>query len=225
MVGLATLGVGLALVVGVAMGLITAPTLRIVSPSAWWITPLAAALTSIVVGAPLWLRQWLQRQRAADAADPAERTMQSRRAYLFIVFGLSVLATLISASIVLFNILEAVLEGPIRLEVSDSVKYGIGVVISAALISGYHWQILKEDRAAEEALLPEQRTQPVVVKRLTAVASGEGRAVAAAIAAAANARTTYWEAQVSELATQVSNAPGDEVLIIVDASGVQVIPV
>ena len=237
MVGLATLGVGLAVIVGVAIGLITQPTLGIITSSAWWITPLAAALTSILVGAPLWVRQWLQRQRAADAADPAERMMQSRRAYLFIVFGLAVLATLISASIVLFNILEAVLEGDVRREVFNSVKYGVGVVISAALISAYHWQILKEDRAAEEALPPEQRAQPVVVKRLIAVASSEGRAVVAAIVAAANARTTYWdrrdnagaptldEAQVSEIVAQVSNSPGDEVLIIVDESGVQVIPI
>jgi len=235
MVGLLTLGIGLAVLVGVGTGLLTAPTGRFIASNDWWITPFTSALTSILVGAPIWVRQWLLQQQTAEARDPAERAMQSRRVYLFVVFGIAVLATLISGSIVLFRLLEAMLDGDLRLEVFDSVKYGFGVVVSAALIGGYHWQILKEDRATEEGLPPEQRTQRAVAKRITAVASSEARAVVAAIATAAGARTTYWDrrneagaptlddTQVAALAAQVTSAPGDEVLVIVDGAGVQVI--
>ena len=47
----------------VGTGLLTAPTGRFIASSDWWITPFTSALTSILVGAPIWVRQWLLQQQ------------------------------------------------------------------------------------------------------------------------------------------------------------------
>lgn len=232
-VGLATMAIGVSVLVGVIVGLITSASSSVIVGSRWWGTPLAAAFTSIIVGAPLWVRQWLQRQTAAIAADPAERGMLSRRAYMFSVFGVAVLATLISASTVLFQILRAALDGNLRAEVFYDVRWGFGVVVAAALVSAYHWQIMKEDRALEPETSPAPAAAP---KRITAVASNAARPIVDRIASQANATVTLWERrddaavptlteeQASDLATVVSNSPGEHALLVVDGSGVQVIP-
>jgi hypothetical protein len=231
-VGLATLAIGISVLIGVTVGLLVGVDSRVLIGSRWWGTPLAAAFTSILVGAPLWVRQWLQQQAVAD---PIERGSLSRRAYMFSVFGIAVLATIISASIVLFRILKAAFDGELDSGVFYDVRWGFGVVAAAALVSAYHRQIMKEDRALEPT--PEPNAAPVApTKRITAVASGSARFVVNRIASGANATVTHWERrdsagapdltdeQASIHAAAVSNAPGEHVLLVVDASGVQVIP-
>ena len=232
-VGLATMAIGISVLVGVTFGLIASAGNSVIVGSRWWATPLAAALTSIIVGTPLWVRHWLRKQVAADAAGPAERQMLSRRAYMFSVFGIAVLSTLISASIVLFQVLRAALERDLRPEVFYDVRWGVGVVVAAALVSAYHWQIMKEDRALEPAPEPAPVAPP---KRIIAVASGAAKSLVNRIASQANATVTLWERrddpgapeltddETSALADAVSGAPGEHVILIVDASGVQAIP-
>ena len=232
-VGLATMAIGISVLVGVIFGLITGAGSNVIVGERWWATPLAAAFTSIVVGAPLWVRHWLRKQVAADAANPAERGMLSRRAYMFSVFGIAVLASLISASIVLFQILQAALDRELRAAVFYDVRWGFGVVVAAALVSAYHWQIMKEDRALE----PEPKPAPVASpKRITAVASNAARSTVERIASVANATVTLWERrddagvpeltneEIAALAAAVSEAPGEHVLLVVAAAAVQVIP-
>ena len=234
-VGLGALAFGLTVEIGLGVGLLAYVGGDILRDGRWWATPLAFSLTAIVVGAALWGRHWLVRQTRADAADPTERTAQSRRTYMFSVFGIAVLATLIAASIVLFQVLRALLDGDLRAEVFDDVKYGIGVVVAVGLISGYHWRVLKEDREVEAAASgPEPSAR--VRKHVTAVAVGGTRAVIASIEAKAATRFTVWErqddagvpalddAQVDDVVTGIAGAPGPRVLLLIDATGVHVIP-
>jgi hypothetical protein len=238
-VGLATLAVGVSLLIGRIVALIVDASTSSVIGSFNDASPTAGALTAILVGAPLWVRYWLQRQAFIVAADARahEITTLSRRAYMFSVFGVAILATLIAASAVLFRILLATFDGHLRPQVFFDSQWGIGIVAAAALIAAYHWQVMKEDRAlepeSESASAPVPAAPP---KRITAVASSAARATANQIASQANATVTHWERrddvgapqltaeQASDLADAVSNAAGEHVLLIADASGVQIIP-
>ena len=154
---------------------------------------------------------------------------------MFIIFALSVLATLVSGSIVLFQIIQAMLDGDLSRQTFDDVRYPFGVVLTAAIVSFYHWQVLREDRAAEEELPTENVGQAREV-RLTVAGVESTRPLARAIAERSGAHLTFWvrsddagaptltDEQVSETAVQVSNVSGDNVLITMDRSGVQVIP-
>ena len=222
--------------VGLIVGLLADAGGSVFRDARWWATPLSVSLTSILVGAALWVRHWLLLQTRADAADPLERTTQSRRTYMFAVFGIAVLATLIAASVVLFQVLRALLDGELRAGVFDDVKYGIGIVAAAGLISGYHWRVLKEDReieAATEASEPTAR----IHKLVTAVAPSGARAVIDRIEAKAGIRFTVWERRddagvpmvtderVNAIVSGIADAPGQRVLLLIDASGVHLIPV
>lgn len=235
-VGLGALAFGLATEVGLVVGLLANAGGDVIRTGRWWATPLAFSLTALGVGAGLWGRQWLLQQTRADAANPAERTTQSRRTYMFAVFGISVLATLIAASIVLFQVLRTILDGELSAEVFDDVKYGIGVVAAAGVISGYHWRVLKEDREAEAATsTPEPSAR--IRKQVTAVATSAARPVVEAIEAKVGVRFTVWDRRddagaptitddrLDAIVSDIANAPSQRVLLLIDATGVHVIPV
>ena len=234
-VGLATLAIGVSLLVGRIVTLIVDASTTSVIGSFNNTLPTAGAMTAILVGALLWVRYWIQRQASIVTADAGahEVATLSRRAYMFSVFGIAILATLISASTVLFRILLAVFDGDLRPQVFFDSQWGIGIVAAAALVSAYHWQVMKEDRVLEPESTP---TPTALPKRVTAVASIAARATVNQIISQANATVTHWERrddagvpqftaeEASDLTNAISNAAGEQVLLIADASGVQIIP-
>ena len=234
-VGLATLAVGLAVLFAVAIGLLVPSAQGVtITGQRWWGTPLSLALTLTLVGAPLWVRYWLREQGEVRAGDAAERQALSRRTYIFVVFGVAVLATLASGSTFLFMLLEAIFESRLSTQVLDGGKWALGAALTAGVVSFYHWQVLKEDRAAA----PEpERAPAAVAKQVTAAASPQAAALVDAIATAIGTGITTWERQddagapeldaeaIEAIAERIRSAPGVRVLLVIDADGVQVIAV
>lgn len=233
-VGLGTLAVGLTVLFAVAIGLLVpgAQGVTLVGQR-WWGTPLSLALTLTLVGAPVWVRYWLRQQGEVRSGGTDERQALSRRTFIFVVFGVAVLATLASGSTFLFMLLDAAFESRLSSEVLDGGKWALGTTLTAGVLSFYHWQVLKEDRAAA----PEPEVAPAAVaKQVTAVAGPQATALVDAIAAAAGAVVTTWARQddagapqldapaIEAIAERVRAAPGERVLLVIDADGVQVIP-
>ena len=118
-------------------------------------------------------------------------------------------------------------------EVLDGGKWALGVALTAGMLSAYHWQVLKEDRAAA----PEpRRAEAAVAKQITVAAGPRAAALVDAIASAAGTAVTTWERQddagaqeldataIETIAERIRAAPGDRVLLVIDGDGVQVIP-
>ncbi|MCH8849144.1 MAG: hypothetical protein IIC32_09260, partial [Chloroflexi bacterium] len=123
-VGLGTLAVGLAVLFAVAIGLLVPGAQGVtLTGQRWWGTPLSWALTLTLVGAPLWARYWFRQQSEVGAGDLAERQALSRRTFIFVVFGVAVLATLASGSTFLFMLLNALFESRLSTEVLDGGKW------------------------------------------------------------------------------------------------------
>lgn len=233
-VGLGTLAVGLTVLFAVAIGLLV-PSAQGVSlvGQRWWGTPLSVALTLTLVGAPLWARYWLRQQGEVHAGGSNERQALSRRTFIFVVFGVAVLATLASGSTFLFMLLDAAFKSRLSTEVLDGGKWAFGVALTAGALSAYHWAVLKEDRAAA----PEPEVAPAAAKQVTAVAGSRAAELVDAIAAAAGADVTTWERQddagvpqldaaaIQAIAERIRAAPGERVLLVIDGDGVQVIAV
>ncbi|MCH8199649.1 MAG: hypothetical protein IIA54_06235, partial [Chloroflexi bacterium] len=123
-VGLGTLAVGLTVLFAVAIGLLVpgAQGVTLVGQR-WWGMPLSLALTLTLVGAPLWARYWFRQQSAVSAGSAAERQALSRRTFIFVVFGVAVLATLASGSTFLFMLLDAAFESRLSTDVLDGGKW------------------------------------------------------------------------------------------------------
>ena len=233
-IGLGTLWVALALVVAIAVGLAVPSAQGSFLGQRWWGMPLSVAITLLIAGAGLWGWHWPRLQNAARF-DTDERASLSRRAYLFTVFGVSVGAGLISLITLLYGVLEAALNNDLSTEALDGGKWALGVVVTAAVVSVYHWLVLRED--AQAAPAPEQPHAPVSPpKRVTALVSAEGmaavdaleRALGAGIARRTRADTpgapALSDEEAASVAERIREAPGEEVVLVVDSDGVRIVP-
>ncbi len=234
-VGLGTLAVGLATLVGLFIGLIIPGARGSLTGGRFWAGPLAVALTLMIVGTPLWWRYWSMEQSAALAGTPGERQSLSRRIFIFVVFGASVLATLAALSTFLLLVLQPLFQGTLSVKVLDGGKWALGALFTAAAISVYYWQVLREDReaaAAEEAPAPAARPKIQV----TALAPAAASATIDALAARLGLPITLWQRQDAEPAPDLTAAQLDAAaeavrssltgmaLVVIDAAGVRVVP-
>ena len=108
------------------------------------------ALALAMVGLLLWVPAWgmAQRDRARHAREAAGAV--SRRAYLMLVSGLSVVAAMGSSAFLVWQATRALLDsGP-----SDDPAWAIAILTVAVVVLLYHlWQLRRDARAADVILL------------------------------------------------------------------------
>ncbi len=113
----------------------------------WWRNQLLRGIVEVVVGAPIWALHWGATQQALrDGRD--ERGAPSRRVYVFGTVGAAILALLVSLTIVLYQVFEAVLANNISLALLRDGDWALGVAITAGAIAYYQFLVLREDQAA-----------------------------------------------------------------------------
>jgi hypothetical protein len=227
-VGLATLSLGLAMLLGTLLGLLVPAAQRTIAGSSWWDTPLSVALTLLAVGVPVWWAYWFRQQRAAEA-DPTERAAASRRFLVFLALGASVLAALGGLSAFLFMLIQPLLEGTFSARVLDGGKWALAAALTAGAVAAYYAQVLREDRAAA----PEGPAR--LEKALTLVLPAGAEALAEGLDERLGVRAERWgrtdgsgapaleAAALDALAERVRQAPGERVLVVIGPEGAQVI--
>lgn len=111
---------------------------------------LLSALTLLVVGVPVWVVFWRRIQRAM-AADPIdEGASPTRRIALVLVLGLSTVTAVIALIVVVMTLAQDLLAGDFSAVTLRSARYGLGVLVAAAVVAGYHAAVWREDRVAVE---------------------------------------------------------------------------
>lgn len=233
-IGLGTLWVALTLLVAIAVGLAVPSAQGSLIGQRWWGMPLSIGITLLIVGASLWGWHW-PRLLQAGRTDADERASLSRRAYLFTVFGVSVGAGLIALITLLYGVLEATLNNELSTASLDGGKWALGVVVTAAVVSVYHWLILRED--AQGAPAPEQRQARVSPSQhVTALVSAEdasaidaleralGTTIERRIRADAAGAPALSDDEAAAIAERIREAPGEEVVLVVDSDGVRIVP-
>lgn len=119
---------------------------------------LADEIARLVVGLPVWLIFWLTAQRLFHGPDEQERESVVRKAYLYLLVFISVMGVVITATVVLGDILSRLLGlpssgGDLRLPVALAVAFGS--------IWIYHAYILRGDAAEARGL-----EQQALVRRI-----------------------------------------------------------
>lgn len=160
--GLFTAALGLAMLIALAADTLSGPQDDLLQAPGWWRNPLLRGVTLLLVGLPLWARYWRDTQRAlAEGAE--ERTAPSRRTYVFGTVGIAIFALLVSLTVVLYQVFQAVLAAELSLRLLRDMDWGLGVAITAAVIATYHFLVLREDQAAAPAEAPRVRRARHVV--------------------------------------------------------------
>jgi len=129
---------------------------------------IAFALTLLAVGGPLWGIYWsrAQRERVRHGADEAQST--TRRTYLFIVLGVSGLVALVNLIVLVYLIVQAILDGTGGAEVLDAMAVPISLLASTGAVAWYHFTVVRHDRAE----VPEE-VGPAVREVILVAADGE----------------------------------------------------
>lgn len=107
---------------------------------------LLAAVTLIVIGAPLWWGFWRRSQRLVATEPSVELASVSRRIYLTALFGLTGVAALVSLLFVAVAVFEAALGGGWT-GVFYDLRVALGVLTATVAVALYHWFTFRKDRA------------------------------------------------------------------------------
>ena len=123
-----------------------------------WKSELAGYLAAAAIGAMLWLWNWLQLQARRAAAPREEADSTVRRAYLLIIVGTTVIASLGSLAFVLYRLFASILGVDIVDNAISALSAPLGALIVAAGVAVYHGlalrrdQALRDERAVEEPM-------------------------------------------------------------------------
>ena len=234
--GLGTLAAGLIILFGIVIGVIVPQSGQELLRADWWRNPLASSATLLLVGVPLWGIYWFGVQRDAGAGL-LERSALSRRVFIYLVMGASVLAALGNFSALLFMFFRDVLEGQLSAQLVQDAKWSIGVLLTAGAVSVYYWLVLGEDRRAMPA--PEEPAAEAlpVRKAVTALATESAQPLLRRMEAQLGVPVRLWQrldpdTEVPSLTDEelratrerIAEAPSDRVLLTIDASGIRVVP-
>ena len=120
---------------------------------------LTGAISAITVGLPLWLMTWrpMQAEALTDGmmGDHARRSV-IRKTYLYIVLFASVIGGMVSAVVLVYNLIHAALGGSVDL---TSILNALQVLILFAVLLVYHLSALRRDGAAKSDALDAKQEQ------------------------------------------------------------------
>ena len=120
---------------------------------------LLGGIAALVVGAPVWWLTW----RPRVAPTLAEITSHSRRIYLTVLAGVGGVTALVSLILVIYRVLESVLEGDTFGVLVDRSRASFGVLAATGLVAAYHVTTWRRERRQ----LPEE--EHAVIRRVTVV--------------------------------------------------------
>lgn len=121
-----------------------------------------AAITLLIVGAPLWWIAWAGLRRRVRNNPEGELLSPARRMYLFALLGVGAVTSIINLIVLVFIVLEDALDGNLGTRSIRDAEIAIGLLLAALAVAGYHWTVYQEDRAASPDA-PKLRLREVVL--------------------------------------------------------------
>ena len=243
--GLVGSGAGIVILVGAAIGLLEFLGEKTLVGGVWRRDAMALAVSLLLVGVPMWAYHWFGIQRAAhgrpgaNAESAQELNATSRRIFVYLVFGAAALLVLANLSAVLFMVLRDALVGALGAAVIQDAKWSLAMVLMAGMVSVYHWLVLKEDRDATPKVnrTPTGQSPAPARKVVTAAATEAAGPLIRRIEARLGSPIRIWrrldsdaggldlsDDELDRVTGRITAAPGDRVLLILDASGVTIVP-
>lgn len=134
---------------------------------------LATAISSLVVGLPLWLLTWRPMQAEAlaqgEMGDHARRSVL-RKTYLYLALFASVIGGMATAVALVYQLIRLVLTGDVGSDFVNTLLNIIQLLFLFVVVLLYHLSVLRADGASmSDALAEKQGAFPVIL-----VDSGEG---------------------------------------------------
>ncbi len=217
-IALGAAATGVALVVVALVDAVAPPSL--VAGSV--VNSVIAAVTLLVVGGPLWWWFWRRVQRARSADLVAEVSSPTRRVYLVLLFGVAGVVAVIVVLVAAFLVLDDALQGELGRATLRDVRVPLGILLAAGAVSGYHFMVQRDDRAAVPAPAPRQGP------RLVLLVGPRDPELADRIHRSTGARVDGWDTpgpawDGERVLAAVQGVPGGRVLVLSEEAGPRVV--
>jgi hypothetical protein len=227
-------GVGLIATVGGAAAVIAALVQAVVPGTVLHPTDrseLVAAVTVLLVGAPLWWRRWTGIQRIRNARPAPEVASPTRRIYLIALFGVGGVVALVSLLVLVYRALEQVLGPGLGTGTVLAIRWPLALVTTVGLTAAYHRIVRRTDLAGMPETEPGRGASPEVVRSVTLVAR-DSRHAAEALGEQATLRVRYLERSdthgrplaLEKVLEILDDRPDPHLLIVSGPDRVEVIP-
>ncbi len=218
-------GVALATVAGALTTLIVAvfsifSSNDVVADGSSDINIVIAAVTLLLVGAPLWAVAWRRAQQALAASPESEGSSSARRVYLFAVFGIGGAIAFGALTRLVFVLFEAALGERSGGALLDDLQIPFALLVTTGAVAAYHWSVYRAERATVE---------PVTWRDVTLVwaggATGEIEKQAHVRVRSIQRLDTTTVPSVDAIVAAIDGAEGVQLLVVVSPDGVEAIPV
>lgn len=121
---------------------------------------IAAPLSFLIIGVPLWLFNWNSAQKQAHSADESgdhARRSTIRKTYLYLISFLAIIGAMVSAGTLLFDIINAALGGSDS-PILESLLIEATALIVFSVTLTYHLLAIRADGAARADKLGEKQS-------------------------------------------------------------------
>ena len=231
--GLGTLIAGLVILLGIPLDwVINSLNLEsIVVEPGWWNNHLSLGMSMLIVSIPLWLYYWGQIIDMADRDGVVERRARSRRIYLYVIIGASVVMLAADLVNIVYQLLNGLLSGNLGLEALRNAKWSLQTVFIAVPVLMYHLRIARQDQllGAEIGAVPKKVTvllsdnKSPVVLLIEQKLGYKVRKVRYAGLAAHNVPQLS-DGEADQLASEISAAPAGNIMLVLFEGNVMVLP-
>ncbi len=229
--GLGTLIAGLITLLGVLLDLIINATSRtIIITAGWWHNQLSLGLALLVVSAPIWLYYWKKVLDMVAEGGVAERGTRSRRIYLYAVLGVAVITLATVVVYIVYELLNGLLQGTIGTVSLHNMKWSLQTLLIPLPVLLYHWYILREDkRLGAEKVLPRKRVTILASEQMVELVTKLEKRLGSRIRllhqlSVTETPPTLSDEELDRLVSEIGDAPGDKVMLVVTGSNVMVLP-
>ncbi len=231
--GLGTLIAGLIIMLGIPLDWVinSLQNETIVLEPGWWNNQLSLGLSMLLVSIPLWLYYWGQITAMVEGGGAAERRARSRRIYLYVIVGASVVMLAADLVNIVYQLLNGMLSGNLGLEALRNAKWSLQTVFIAVPVLIYHLRIARQDqlRGAETGAMRKKVTvllsdnkSPVVLMIEQKLGYKVRRIRYAGLTTDSVPQLSDGESE--QLASEIRAAPAENVMLVLLEGNVMVLP-
>ena len=189
------------------------------------VNSLLSGVTLLLVGGPLWWVFWSRVGRATRDDGPEELGSPTRRTYLFVLFGLGGVLTVVAVLVAAFSGIQGVLQGGFDAQVVREMRIPVAILLATGAISGYHWVVYRDDRSRLPVTSPQHGPHYVLL-----VGAPDG-IVGDAVERLTGARVDLWVRAdglagpwaVDDVVAAVNQSGADAVAVVAGPAGLETI--
>ena len=231
--GLGTLIAGLIVILGIPLdwAINTLKPETIVLEPGWWNHHLSLGIAMLAVSIPVWLLYWSRIIDSTEKGGVDERSARSRRIYLYVIIGASVVMLAADLVNIVYQLLNGILAGNLGVETLRNMQWSLQTVFIAVPVLIYHLQIAKQDQklgsevaAARKnvTLLVGDKKSPII--SLVEQKLGYKVRTAQYVGEWAGGLPALSDAEIEQLVSQVKTSVANNVMLVLIEGHSMVLP-